>query len=88
MRPTFAYHIQSDTFDNEEKEFNYADIYGLIDSPPEDMDPEEYGMTQDEFGDYIYGFERNRDRALEIAGEYITDEERETAIDEVLTSNE
>lgn len=88
MRPTFAYRIQSDTLDNEDREFNYADIYGLIDSPPEDMDPEEYGMTQDEFQDYIYGFEQNRDRALKIAGEYMTDEERETAIDEVLTSDE
>lgn len=88
MRPTFANHIQSDTFDDEEQEFNYADIYGLIDSPPDGINPEEYGMTEDELLDYIDGFDRNSDRALEIAGEYINEEERETAIDEVLASDE
>ena len=88
MRPTFANRIESDVIDDINAVANYADMYGLIDKPPADFKPEDFGMTSDDAVDYLDGFDRNYQGGLEIAGEYIDEEERQDKIDEVLNSDE
>ena len=88
MRPTFANRIDAVVYDDKNILANYADIYGLIDKPPADFKPSDYGMTEDEAVDYLDGFDRNYDKGLEIAGEYMDEDARSAAIEEVLMSDE
>ena len=88
MKTTFEHRIDIEPADAEGLDLHYANIYALSDSPPDDFNPEKYGMTSDEAIDYLDGFERNRNNALAILGEYINDEERSGMIDEVLQKDE
>jgi len=64
---------------------HYADIFGLLDDAPEDiLKTSKDSMSADDLRDYLSGFVYNNTIAEQMTGDYLSEEDKARAIEEVL----